>query len=87
MVMGVMDIEDIKLFLTEVVGEVRKIPEIIPQGRGLREFQDMVQTELIRSLYPCRQDPLLQTVLHGKRRFSVGQGHLVSPSLPTPYKD
>jgi len=51
MVMGVMDIEEIKLFLAEIMDETSKISELIPKGKRLVEFQARVQAESIRRLY------------------------------------
>jgi len=51
MVMGVVDIQNIELFLTEILGETRNISERISNGAELRKFQDMVQVELVSGLH------------------------------------
>jgi hypothetical protein len=51
MVVGLVDIQDIKPFLTEILGEIRKITEGISNGKGLRKLQNMVQMELVSGLH------------------------------------
>jgi hypothetical protein len=51
MVVGLVDIQDIKSFFAKVVGEIRKIMDVVSNRTGFREFQDMVQVKLIRGLH------------------------------------
>jgi hypothetical protein len=47
----VVDIKDIKPFLAEIAREIRNITEIIPNGQGMVNLQDMVEVKLSGSLY------------------------------------
>jgi hypothetical protein len=81
MIMGVVNIDDIKRFFFKVPDEMPEIPEIVHQGRGPEELQDMIQMELAGGWHTRCQDPFLQAVIHAGRRFPKGQRHLVSPLL------
>jgi hypothetical protein len=59
------------------MGEMNKIVKVVPEGRRLGQFQDMVQMKLTGCLHPFDQNPLFQTVFHWKGRGPIGQDHLM----------
>jgi hypothetical protein len=81
MTMGVVHIENIELFLTKIMGEVYNVTEMRGQKRGVIKFDGMIQSKSIRGLHSGLEDPLLNTVLQGERRFSIGKGDIMSPLL------
>jgi hypothetical protein len=70
MVMGVVHIDDIKLFFFKVPDEMPEIPEIVHQGRWPEELHDMIQMELAGGRDTRCQDPFLQAVIHAGRSFT-----------------
>ena len=81
MIMRLVSIQDIEPFLPEVIREMGKVTKVIPEGRGVGDFQDMVQMKLIGGLYSLIYNPLLQTVLHPKRWLAIGQGDIMTSCL------
>jgi hypothetical protein len=80
MAMRVMDIEDIELFLTNIVREVQNITQVLPKKGGMIDLHGMVQMKSIRGLHTCLLDPFFDTILYGVRGFLIGEDNLV-PSL------
>jgi hypothetical protein len=77
MAMGVMDIEDIELFLTKIVREVQNITQVLPKKGGVIDLHGMVQMKSIRRPHACFPDPFFDTILYGKRGFLIGENYLV----------
>jgi hypothetical protein len=80
MAMGVMDVEDIELFLTNIAREIQNIAQILPKKGGMIDPHGMVQMKSIRGPHTSLLDPFFDTVLYGKRGFLIGKDNLV-PSL------
>jgi hypothetical protein len=72
MIMGVVNIDDIKRFFFKVPDEMPEIPEIVHQGRRPEELHNMIQVEPAGSLHSRRQDPFLQAVVYTRRSFPIG---------------
>jgi hypothetical protein len=80
MAMGMMYVEDIKLFTTKIARNVEDVPKIIPEKLGMINPDRMVQTKLIRRRRARKPNPFLYAILNWKRRFLISQGDLM-PSL------
>jgi hypothetical protein len=80
MAMRMVHVEDIKLLMTKIVGDVEDIPKITPQELRMINSDGMVQPKLVRRLHARKSNPFLYTILNRKGRFLIGQGDLV-PSL------
>src|SRR3972149_6470349 len=66
MAMGMMDIEDIELFLANIVRETLNIAEVLPKKGGMIDLQGMVQLKSIRGLHARLPDSLFDAILYAK---------------------
>ena len=83
MAMRLMDIEEIELFLTNIVREAQNIVQVLPKKRRMIDLYGTVQVKSVRGLHRCLLDPFFDAILYGEGRFAIGEDDVVPSLLQT----
>ena len=81
MAMGVVDIKNIKFFLSKVAGEVENVAQVGPEEGRIEKLYRMVQMKSIRDFHSTIGDPLLNAILDREWGFPIGKGNVMTPSF------
>jgi hypothetical protein len=79
MAMGVVDIENIKFFLSKIAGEVEDVTEVGPEESRMKKLYRMVEMKSIRDLHSSLGNPFLNAILDRERGLPIGKGNVMTP--------
>jgi hypothetical protein len=77
MAVGVVNIENIKFFLSKIMGEVEDVTQVDPEKGRMIKLHRMVEVKPIRDFDSGLGNPFLNAILDRKRGLPIGKGHIM----------
>jgi hypothetical protein len=81
MAMGMVNIENIKFFLSKILSKVKNVVQVGSEKRRMIKLHRMVQTKSIRDLHSGLGNPFLNAILDWKGGLPIGKGDIMPPVL------
>jgi hypothetical protein len=79
MSMGMVNIENIKFFLSKIMSKAQDVTQVGPEKRRMIKLHRMVQMKSIRDLHSGLGNPFLDAILDRKGGLPIRKGDIMPP--------